>query len=148
MNGFDAPKIEYFTVSPILIVLAFAVLGVLVEAFAPRGRRYLAQVVLSLVGLVAATVTTVMVFARLNPTADEPKNGKVVAMGALVADGPARFWRLVEELLNAPRRAPSRPAPSVSEQALDQLLGVARRLPAWLMPLDSPPPPPRTCTAW
>ena len=36
VNGFEAPTIEYFTVSPILIVLGVAVLGVLVEAFVPR----------------------------------------------------------------------------------------------------------------
>ena len=36
MTTFDAPKIEYFTVSPILIVLGVAVIGVLIEAFVPR----------------------------------------------------------------------------------------------------------------
>ncbi len=96
MNGFEAPKIEYFTVSPILIVLGVAVLGVLIEAFLPRGRRYLVQVLLALVGLVAAIATTVVVFARLNPGSDEPKLGNVVAEGALAVDGPALFcWVLV-----------------------------------------------------
>jgi len=96
VNRFEAPTIEYFTVSPILIVLGVAVLGVLIEAFAPRGRRYLIQVVLSLAGLIAAIVTTVMVFSRLNPGAETPKGGKVVAMGALAVDGPALFcWLLV-----------------------------------------------------
>ena len=51
---------------------------------------------LALVGLVAAFVTTVIVFGRLNPGADKPKAGKVVAMGALAVDGPALFcWLLV-----------------------------------------------------
>ena len=96
MNEFATPKIEYFTVSPILIVLGVAVLGVLIEAFAPRGRRYLAQVLLALVGLVAAFVAAVVVFARLDPGAATPKLGKVVAMGALAADGPALFsWLLI-----------------------------------------------------
>jgi NADH-quinone oxidoreductase subunit N len=96
VNTFDAPTIEYFTVSPILIVLGVATLGVLIEAFVPRGRRYLVQVVLSLVGLLAAIVTTVIVFNRLNPGAKTPKGGKVVAMGALAADGPALFcWLLI-----------------------------------------------------
>ena len=91
MNSFQAPHIEYFTVSPILIVLGVAVLGVLVEAFAPRSSRYLVQVLLALVGLVAAIATAVVVFARI-----EPGDGEVVAMGALVADGPAVFcWLLV-----------------------------------------------------
>jgi hypothetical protein len=65
-----------------------------------------------------------------------------------VADGPARFWRLVEELLNEPRPAPTQPAPSVSEQALDRLLGVARRLPAWLMPLPAPRLPTLRVSGW
>ena len=97
MNGFDAPKIEYFTVSPILIVLGVAVLGVLVEAFVPRGRRYLVQVVLALLGLVAAFVTAVMVFIDLEPgLATARSRGKVVAEGALAVDGPALFcWMLV-----------------------------------------------------
>ena len=96
MNGFDAPKIEYFTVSPILIVLGVAVIGVLIEAFVPRGRRYLLQVLLALVGLIAAIVTSVMVFLDLNPGSDTPKTGDVVAMGALAVDGPALFcWLLV-----------------------------------------------------
>jgi NADH-quinone oxidoreductase subunit N len=94
--SFVAPKIEYFTVSPILIVLGVAVLGVLLEAFAPRGRRYLVQVVLAVGGLVAAFVMAVLVFAKLDPGATTPKLGKVAAMGALAVDGPALFcWMLV-----------------------------------------------------
>ena len=89
MNSFEAPTIEYFTVSPILIVLGVAVLGVLVEAFVPRRRRYLVQVVLALVGIIAAIVTSVMIFLDLNPGSANPKSGEVVAMGALAVDGPA-----------------------------------------------------------
>ena len=96
MNGFDAPKIEYFTVSPILIVLGVAVIGVLIEAFAPRKLRYPLQVGTALVGLAAAFATSVVVFARLNPFAGDVKVGTVVAEGALAADGPAVFcWLLV-----------------------------------------------------
>ncbi len=96
MTGFEAPKIEYFTLSPILIVLGVAVLGVLIEALAPRGRRYLVQVVLALAGLVAAFVTATVVFVRLDPSSATPKLGKVTAMGALAVDGPALFcWLLV-----------------------------------------------------
>ena len=54
------------------------------------------QVSLSLVGLVAAIVTAVMVFIDLDPGATSPKSGEVVAMGALAVDGPALFcWVLV-----------------------------------------------------
>ncbi len=96
MNGFQAPHIEYFTVSPILIVLGVAVIGVLVEAFAPRPARYVIQVAISLLGLLAAFVTAAIVFERLNPGTDNPKVGKVVAEGALAVDGPALFcWLLI-----------------------------------------------------
>ncbi len=96
MNDFVAPKIEYFTLSPILIVLGVAVLGVLLEAFLPRGRRYVVQVTLALVGLGAAIVTSVMVFDRLKPGGDRPGLGDVTAMGALAVDGPALFcWILI-----------------------------------------------------
>ena len=96
MNGFETPTIEYFTLSPILIVLGAAVLGVLVEAFLPRARRYVVQVVLAVVGLVAAFVTALIVFDRLNPGAGTPKRGQVTAEGALAVDGPALFcWMLV-----------------------------------------------------
>ncbi|KOG90672.1 hypothetical protein ADK38_07415, partial [Streptomyces varsoviensis] len=46
-----APHIEYGQLSPTLIVLAAAVLGVLVEAFLPRRSRYYAQLMLTVVGL-------------------------------------------------------------------------------------------------
>ncbi|MBA3233755.1 MAG: hypothetical protein H0T17_07380, partial [Propionibacteriales bacterium] len=43
---FDKPDIDYGRLSPLLIVFGVALVGVLVEAFAPRERRYLAQTVL------------------------------------------------------------------------------------------------------
>ena len=96
MNNFEAPTIEYFTVSPILIVLGVAVIGVLIEAFAPRPSRYVAQVAVALVGLLAAFVMAAIVFERLDPGTSDPKVGKVVAEGALAVDGPAVFcWLLV-----------------------------------------------------
>ena len=96
MTGFEAPHIEYFTVSPILIVLGVAIIGVLIEAFAPRPSRYVAQVAIALVGLLAAFVMAAIVFERLDPGTSDPKVGKVVAEGALAVDGPAVFcWLLV-----------------------------------------------------
>ena len=46
--SFPAPSIEYGLLSPLLIVFGVAVFGVLVEAFAPRPRRYLIQSVLAM----------------------------------------------------------------------------------------------------
>lgn len=50
----DAPKIEYGQLSPVLIVLGAAIIGILVEAFVPRRSRYYAQMFVSAVALVAA----------------------------------------------------------------------------------------------
>ncbi len=96
MSPFKPPTIDYFEISPVLIVLGVAVLSVLLEAFLPRRRRYAVQVVVSLAGLVAAFVMTLLVFNQLHPGADKPKTGSVEAMGALAVDGPALFcWLLV-----------------------------------------------------
>ena len=92
----DTPHIEYSLVAPMLIVFGAATLGVLVEAFAPRHRRYLIQTLLALLGLVAAGVDTVLVARDLGILGGTSKTGKVVAEGALAIDGPALFlWGLV-----------------------------------------------------
>jgi len=96
MNSFEAPHIEYLTLSPILIVLGVALVGVLVEAFAPRRARYVTQVVISVAGLVAAIFASILVFDKLDPGSSSPGRGEVVAEGALAVDGPAIFcWMLV-----------------------------------------------------
>lgn len=93
---FSAPHIEYDKLSPILIVLGVAVLGVLVEAAVPRARRYAVQVALAVVGLVAAIIAAVLVYATIDPTSSKPKPGFLVAEGALTLDGPTLFaWLLV-----------------------------------------------------
>lgn len=93
---FVKPTIEYAELSPILIVFGVAILGVLVEAFLPRERRYLTQVVLSSVGLVAALVATVWVGVDLTKVGDGAARGVVAAEGTLVIDGPSVFfWGLI-----------------------------------------------------
>ncbi|RYB95733.1 NADH-quinone oxidoreductase subunit NuoN [Nocardioides oleivorans] len=93
---FVKPSIDYFELSPLLIVFAVACLGVVVEAFLPRALRYRAQVVLSLVGLVAALVGVVLV-ARAVATYDDGAARGILAVGGTVAiDGPSLFiWGLV-----------------------------------------------------
>lgn len=54
ISKIDAPKIEYGQLSPTLIVVGAALVGVLVEAFVPRRSRYHAQVFVSAVALCAA----------------------------------------------------------------------------------------------
>ncbi|HNI69747.1 MAG TPA: proton-conducting transporter membrane subunit, partial [Marmoricola sp.] len=96
MNIIPTPQIDYFQVAPMLIVLGAAVIGVLAEAILPRRSRYLGQILISAIGLIAALVSTLMVLNRLAPGSLTPKRGQVVAMGALAIDGPALFtWAVV-----------------------------------------------------
>ena len=78
---FIAPSIEYSQLSPMLIVLGAATVGVLIEAFAPRALRYRAQLALSLVSLVAAFVAIVALAGTES----------LAAEGAIAIDGPTLF---------------------------------------------------------
>ncbi|HEX6517051.1 MAG TPA: NADH-quinone oxidoreductase subunit NuoN [Nocardioidaceae bacterium] len=108
---FRAPSIEYSLLSPMLIVFGVAIAGVLVEAFVPRRLRYLVQLVLSVVGVVAALVATVIVGVNLDMRGDGAALGTIAAEGAVAVDGPSVFiWgtvlalALVTVLLFAERR--------------------------------------------
>jgi NADH-quinone oxidoreductase subunit N len=96
-SEFVKPTIEYAELSPLLIVFGVAVLGVLVEAFAPRRLRYPVQVVITLLGLLAALAATVWVALDLPDAAGTVvAKGIVAAEGALVVDGPSVFmWGLL-----------------------------------------------------
>ncbi|WNG89186.1 NADH-quinone oxidoreductase subunit NuoN [Mycobacterium sp. ITM-2016-00317] len=80
------PSVEYGLVSPMLIVLAAAVLGVLVEALLPRRQRYPAQVTVSVAGLLAALGAVVLIARDLHGG-----NGVEAVMGAIAVDMPALF---------------------------------------------------------
>src|SRR5690242_18811056 len=82
--AFKAADVSYGAIAPMLIVVAGALIGVLVEAFAPRRVRHTAQVALALVTLVAAFVVLVTV------SADAGNRGGTLAQ-AVVIDGPALF---------------------------------------------------------
>ncbi|MFE9662094.1 NADH-quinone oxidoreductase subunit NuoN [Streptomyces sp. NPDC005955] len=87
LNKIDAPKIEYGQLSPVLIVIVAAVLGILVEAAVPRKARYHAQLLLSVGALAAAFAAVVALAASGYATT---KAG-IAAMGAIAVDGPALF---------------------------------------------------------
>jgi len=100
MNDFVKPTLEYAELSPLLVVFAVACVGVLVEAFAPRSARYLAQTVLAGLGLVLALAATIWVGTGLDVrTTDdgtEVARGLVGAMGTIAVDGPTVFlWGLI-----------------------------------------------------
>ncbi len=86
-----APSIEYGLLSPLLIVFAVAVAGVLVEAFMPRRARYGIQVTLTLGGLLAALAALVSVYRRTGGAA----GGRLAAVGAVSVDRPALFLQAV-----------------------------------------------------
>ncbi|MEV8568622.1 NADH-quinone oxidoreductase subunit NuoN [Streptomyces sp. NPDC051322] len=82
-----APHIEYAQLSPTLIVLGAALLGVLVEAFVPRRSRYYAQVFLTVVALAASFAAVVALAAGGYGST----KAHIAAMGAVAVDGPALF---------------------------------------------------------
>src|SRR6478672_5283762 len=84
VSAFKAADVDYGAIAPMLIVVAGAMLGVLVEAFAPRRLRHGIQVTLSLVTLVAALVVLVLVSA-------ESKHHGGTLSRAIIIDGPALF---------------------------------------------------------
>ncbi|MGQ0466624.1 MAG: NADH-quinone oxidoreductase subunit NuoN [Sporichthyaceae bacterium] len=56
LNKIPTPKVEYYLISPILVVFGVAVLGVLIEAFMPRPKRLQVQACAALAGLIVAFV--------------------------------------------------------------------------------------------
>jgi NADH-quinone oxidoreductase subunit N len=79
------PAINYPAIMPVLIVLAAACVGVLVEAFLPRRQRWSAQVALTLLALAAAGI------ALGTYVTDAPARGEVTMANTLAVDRPALF---------------------------------------------------------
>lgn len=65
MNDFVAPPIDWAAVSPVLVVLAAGVLGVLLEAFLPARARRGTQVTLALAALVGSLVAVGLLWPRV-----------------------------------------------------------------------------------
>ncbi len=89
-RAFDAPSLDYGRLSPLLIVFGVALVGILVEAFAPRRWRYLVQTILTFTGVLAALVAVVLVAAHA-PSHSGASVGSVEAVGAVAVDGPSLF---------------------------------------------------------
>jgi NADH-quinone oxidoreductase subunit N len=85
-----APHIEYGQLSPMLVVFGLAVAGVLVEAFVPRAARRPVHLVLSLGGLAAAFVLTIVVAASSSLFGGHAA-GHIAAEGAVAVDRPTLF---------------------------------------------------------
>jgi len=76
-----SPDVAYGPVAPLLIVFGAALVAVLVEAFAPRARRRQLQIVVSVVGLLAALVAAVLLAGT----------NELVFNDAIAVDGPTLF---------------------------------------------------------
>ncbi len=94
-----APSIEYGQLSPMLIVFGAALIGVLVEAFAPQKVRYAAQMVLALGGTVAALGS---IAALVATSSDAISGGTRAVMGSVAIDGPALFLQTTLLLVAVP----------------------------------------------
>ena len=77
---FVSPVLNYAQLAPILIVFAGAIIGVLIEAFAPRSARHSSQLFISTFSLVTA-------FAALMTVRNQ--SSVDAAMGSVAFDGAA-----------------------------------------------------------
>jgi len=77
-----APSIAYLPLMPILVVFGAAILGVLVEAFAPPQHRRVSQILVAVLGL-AVALGFVLYLAD--------GTSRLVAESAIAVDGPALF---------------------------------------------------------
>jgi len=84
VNQFVAPAIDWAALTPVVVIFAAAVLGVMVETFAPRPLRRPIQIALALVAVAGALVAVVWRWTVLQEAGPQEVVG-----GALIEDGPA-----------------------------------------------------------
>ena len=89
-GAIPTPSIEYSQLAPMLVVFGAAIVGVLVEAFVPRGARRGAHLVVTFGSLAAAFVWT-CVIAGTHSLFANGTAGHVAAMGAVAVDRPTLF---------------------------------------------------------
>jgi len=99
---FTAPNVEFAKLSPMLIVLGAATVGVLVEAFAPRKARYGLQVGLTLVGLIAAFIAVIAL--RNEPSSIAASGAVAIDKTTLFLQGTILVISLIGVLVIAERR--------------------------------------------
>ncbi|MGO1621935.1 NADH-quinone oxidoreductase subunit NuoN [Flaviflexus sp.] len=81
MTNFVTPDIDWAALTPILVVMGAAVLGVLVEAFAPRNSRRSVQVTITFLALAGALVSVVWRW-----TVVDTEGAQAVVGGQLIED--------------------------------------------------------------
>ena len=80
-TDFHAPSISYAALAPILVTAGAAIVGVLIDAFLPRGQRWTAQVAVAVAGLLGSFVAVCLL----------AHHRSITAAGALAVDGPTLF---------------------------------------------------------
>ncbi len=81
---FNSPTLSYSLLAPILIILAGALIGVLIEAFVGKAIRPIAQLSVALASLVLALIQVIRIRDLSSTTA---------AMGSVVIDGPGLLFQ-------------------------------------------------------
>ncbi len=85
------PHVDFGAISPILIVLVAAMLGVLVEAVFPRHFRFGAQLTLTIVGLAGALVAVALLHGTEITTPLPGTGSSATFAGAVAIDGTGLF---------------------------------------------------------
>ena len=94
MTDFVAPTVDWAALSPVVIVLLAAVVGVLVEAFVPARVRRPVQLALAVAALAGAVVAVAALWSGVEET-----GGTVVLGGSLLVDGPTLVLQATIALL-------------------------------------------------
>jgi NADH-quinone oxidoreductase subunit N len=84
VSAFTAPDIAWAQLTPILLVLGAAVVGVIAEAVVPRPARRAVQLVLSLGSLAGAVIAVAALWDGVKDT-----GGTDVVHGSMLVDGPS-----------------------------------------------------------
>ena len=85
MSSFSSPVLNYSILAPIIIVLAGAIIGVLLEAFAPRAKRAAAQLAVTIVTLLLSLLSVISIRGKESVSA---------AGGSVAFDGAAFLTQL------------------------------------------------------
>ncbi|MDV3220704.1 NADH-quinone oxidoreductase subunit NuoN [Intrasporangium sp.] len=91
--AFEPAQIDYLAILPFLIVFGVAVIGVVIEAFAPRERRHVVQSTLAVVGLLAAFAAVIVAVDHQGYTMGVSGGETEQKLFSLVIDGPALFMQ-------------------------------------------------------
>ncbi|WP_347343695.1 NADH-quinone oxidoreductase subunit NuoN [Jatrophihabitans telluris] len=136
-SPFTAPSISYAAIAPILIVLAAACAGVLVEAIVPQAQRFYTQVGLTALALAAAFIDVVAIRGHSVVTAG---NALTIDSTALFIQGTILVLGLLSVLLLAERSVESGSAIVASAavvvgSAADRRLATSERVQTEIFPL-------------